>query len=101
MTFKIGDEVMYNSCCTYEHSELLRPKKSVGKVIDTDPDMFSEHGGAILVRWTKHEGDTNFRWWVSAESIKLVSKEELGKYGKIITKINSLNERRKEKGYVF
>ena len=101
MKFEIGDEVMYNSYCEYEHNELLCPKKSIGRVIETDPDMFSEHGGAIQVRWTKHEGDTNFRWWVSAESIKLVSKEELGKYGKIITKINSLNERRKEKGYAY
>jgi len=48
MKFEIGDEVMYNSCCEYEHNELLCPKKSIGKVIDTDPDMFSEHGGAIL-----------------------------------------------------
>lgn len=101
MGFEIGDEVMYNSYCKYEHTKLLCPKKSVGKVIGTAPDMFSEHGGAILVRWTKHEGDTNFKWWVSAESIKLVSKEELGKYGNVIRKMNSINERRKEKGYAY
>ena len=63
--------------------------------------MFREHGGAIRVAWTKHEDGTNFRWWVSAESIKLVSKEELGKYGNVIRKMNSINERRKEKGYAY
>lgn len=101
MTFEIGDEVMYNSYCEYEHNEWLYPKKSIGKVITTDSDMFSEHGGAIQVRWTRDNGDKNFSWWVSAESIKLVSKEELGKYGSVIRKMNSINERRKEKGYAY
>ena len=41
MGFEIGDEVMYNSYCEYEHNELLCPKKSIGRVIDTDSDMFS------------------------------------------------------------
>ena len=101
MGFETGDEVMYNSYCEYEHNELLCPKKSIGRVVDIDSDMFREHGGAIKVRWTKHEGDTNFSWWVSANSIRLSSSEELGKYGSVITKINSLNERRKEKGYAY
>ena len=101
MKFEIGDEVMYNSYCEYEHNEWLYPKQSVGKVIETDSDMFSEHGGAIKVRWTRDNGDKNFSWWVSAESIKLVSKEELGKYGSVIRKMNSINERRKEKGYAY
>ena len=101
MNFEIGDEVIYNSYCEYEHNEGLYPKKSVGKVIDTDEDMFSAHGGAIKVRWTGDNGNTNFSWWVSAESIKLVSKEETGKYSNVIRKMNSINERRKEKGYVF
>lgn len=100
MGFEIGDEVMYNSYCKYEHNEWLYPKRSVGKVINTESDMFSKHGGAIQVRWTR-DNDGNFNWWVSAESIKLVSREEFGKYSEVISKMNSINERRKEKGYAY
>ena len=67
--------------------------------------MFSEHGGAIKVRWTKDIGSERaFSWWVSANSLKLTHKKEFdkyGKYSKVIHKINSINERRKEKGYAY
>jgi len=101
MNFKIDDIVIYNDYCLHEHSEYLYPHKSRGKVINTDTGMFDECGGAVEVMWTRDNGNKNFSWWVSADSIKLVSKEETGKYGNVIHKMNSINERRKEKGYVF